>query len=129
MRNELTRSIQLARRTALNKNNGDGDGVTTMTAAAAAATSFTTGTAAFYTTSFVSQYIQYKLLKVSTGTRPSIIPSTIGMMSVALGSWMGHVVGLGMTHHALLCAAADTARKQQSEYYNNDPSSWGGHVV
>jgi hypothetical protein len=128
MRNELTRSIQLARRAALNTNNGDGgdDDDVTPTMTAAAATSFITGTAAFYTTAYVSQYMQYKLLKVSTGTRPAIIPSTIGMMTVALGSYMGHVVGLGMTHHALLCAAAaTTARKQQSEYYNNDSSSWG----
>jgi hypothetical protein len=128
MWNELTRAIQLAR-TTLSTNNGDGDGddvTPTMTAMSAAATSFITGTAAFYTTAYVSQYMQYKLLKVSTGTRPSIIPSTIGMMTVAIGSWMGHVVGLGMTHHAFLCAAAATARKQQSEYYNNDdPSSWG----
>lgn len=106
------------KRTALH-NNGDED-VTTMTAAAA--TSFITGTAAFYTTAFVSQLMQYKLLRLSTGTRPAILPSSIGMVTVAMGSWMGHAVGLGTTH-AVLCAAA-TARRQ-AEYCNNDASSWG----
>mmetsp|Transcript_6428 Transcript_6428/g.13560 ORF Transcript_6428/g.13560 Transcript_6428/m.13560 type:complete len:465 (+) Transcript_6428:87-1481(+) len=53
------------------------------------------GTLAFYATSFSSQYIQYKLLKLSTGTRPMIIPISVGVATVAMGSWMGHLAGLG----------------------------------
>jgi len=53
------------------------------------------GTLAFYATSFSSQYIQYKLLKMSTGTRPAIIPISVGVATVAMGSWMGHLAGIG----------------------------------
>lgn len=59
--------------------------------------SFISGTLAFYATSFSSQYVQYKLLKMSTGTRPTIIPMTVGVVTVAVGSWMGHLAGLGST--------------------------------
>jgi len=58
---------------------------------------FLSGTIAFYTTALSTQYIQYKVLKVSTGTRPAIIPTTLGIMTIALGSWMGHLAGLGTT--------------------------------
>ena len=58
---------------------------------------FLSGTIAFYTTALSTQYIQYKVLKVSTGTRPTIIPTTLGLMTVALGSWMGHLAGIGTT--------------------------------
>ena len=122
MRDELTRATRLAR-TALNNNGNGGENnndVTTTMTAAAAASSFITGTAAFYATSFISQLMQYKYLKCSTGTRPSIIPSSIGMVTVAIGSWMGHVVGMGTTQHVLLCAAANARRLRQSEYYNHD---------
>ena len=57
---------------------------------------FLAGTLAFYTTAFSLQYVQYKLLKISTGTRPGIIPIGCGMVTVALGSWMGHLAGLGV---------------------------------
>ena len=56
---------------------------------------FVTGTLAFYTTSLISQCIQYKL-KISTGTRPTIIPIMIGGATVAMGSYMGHVGGVGV---------------------------------
>ena len=55
------------------------------------------GTLAFYTTAFSSQLIQYKILKMSTGTRPAILPTAVGVMTVAMGSWMGHLAGLGTT--------------------------------
>lgn len=58
---------------------------------------FLSGTIAFYTTSFTSQYIQYKLLKLSTGTRPAIIPISVGMATIAIGSYMGHLAGIGTT--------------------------------
>ena len=58
---------------------------------------FLSGTIAFYTTSFTSQYIQYKLLKLSTGTRPAIIPISVGMATIARGSYMGHLAGIGTT--------------------------------
>lgn len=57
---------------------------------------FLAGTLAFYTTAFSLQYVQYKLLKISTGTQPSIIPVGFGMITVALGSWVGHLAGLGV---------------------------------
>jgi hypothetical protein len=56
---------------------------------------FVTGTFAFYTTAFLSQCIQYKL-KISTGTRPAIIPLMIGATTVAMGSYMGHLSGVGL---------------------------------
>ena len=58
---------------------------------------FLSGTIAFYTTSFTSQYIQYNLLKLSTGTRPAIIPVSVGMATIAIGSYMGHLAGIGTT--------------------------------
>jgi hypothetical protein len=124
MRNELTRATQLAR-TALNDNGngGENNDVTSTMTAAAAASSFITGTAAFYATSFISQLMQYKYLKCSTGTRPFIIPGSIGMVTVAIGSWLGHVVGIGTTQHVLLCAAANARRRHDVPYYNNDDSS------
>ena len=125
MRNELTRAAQLARTALNNDGNGGENNDVTSTMTAAAASSFITGTAAFYATSFISQLVQYKLLKCSTGTRPSLIPSSIGMVTVAIGSWMGHVVGMGTTQHVLLCAAAANARRRrQSEYYNHDDAPY-----
>ena len=32
---------------------------------------------------------------MSTGTRPTIIPISVGMATVAMGSWMGHLAGIG----------------------------------
>ena len=56
---------------------------------------FLAGTLAFYTTAFSSTYAQYKFLKLSTGTRPGIIPMGVGAATVALGSWMAHLAGVG----------------------------------
>ena len=56
---------------------------------------FLTGTIAFYTTSFLSQCMQYTL-KISTGTRPTIIPRLIGATTVVVGSYMGHLGGIGV---------------------------------
>ena len=58
---------------------------------------FLSGTIAFYTTALSTQYIQYKVLKVSTGTRPTIIPTTLGIITVAIGSFVGHLAGIGTT--------------------------------
>eukprot|EP00581_Thalassiosira_minuscula_P009886 CAMPEP_0183708344 /NCGR_PEP_ID=MMETSP0737-20130205/4689_1 /TAXON_ID=385413 /ORGANISM="Thalassiosira miniscula, Strain CCMP1093" /LENGTH=436 /DNA_ID=CAMNT_0025936209 /DNA_START=82 /DNA_END=1392 /DNA_ORIENTATION=+ len=58
---------------------------------------FLSGTFAFYATSFSSQAIQHKLLKISTGTRPALLPISVGVLTVAVGSWMGHLAGLGTT--------------------------------
>ena len=58
---------------------------------------FISGTCAFYATAFSSQLIQHKILKMSTGTRPILFPISVGAMTVALGSWMGHLAGLGTT--------------------------------
>ena len=67
----------------------------------AAVATFVAGTAAFHATAFASQLSQQKFLGVSTGTRPGLLPSALGMATVALGSWAGHLAGLG-TAHALL---------------------------
>ncbi|KAL7524596.1 hypothetical protein ACHAXR_001788, partial [Thalassiosira sp. AJA248-18] len=56
---------------------------------------FISGTLAFYATAFSSQFVQHKFLKMSTGTRPAILPISVGAMTVALGSWIGHLAGLG----------------------------------
>lgn len=56
---------------------------------------FTAGTFAFYATAFSSQCVQQRFLRISTGTRPAILPITVGAVTVALGSWMGHLAGLG----------------------------------
>lgn len=56
---------------------------------------FLSGTFAFYATAFSSQYVQHRFLKMSTGTRPAILPISVGVATVALGSWMGHLAGLG----------------------------------
>jgi hypothetical protein len=67
----------------------------------AAVATFVAGTAAFHATAFASQLSQQKFLGISTGTRPGLLPSALGMATVALGSWAGHLAGLG-TAHALL---------------------------
>ena len=54
---------------------------------------FLTGTAAFYTTSLLSQCLQYQL-KISTGTRPTLIPTLVGVTTVAMGSYAGHIGGV-----------------------------------
>lgn len=77
------------------------------------------GTLAFYATSLSSQYIQYKLLKISTGTRPSIIPITVGIMTVAMGSWMGHLAGLGAT-----AAAKFTSLENNSNFQKRSWMPW-----
>ena len=56
---------------------------------------FLTGTAAFYTTSFLSQCLQYKL-SISTGTRPVVVPTLAGVATVAVGSYAGHVGGVAV---------------------------------
>ncbi|EJK60234.1 hypothetical protein THAOC_19455 [Thalassiosira oceanica] len=61
------------------------------------AIAFFSGTASFYATSFASQLMQHKVLGISTGTRPSVIPTAIGIATVAAGSWMGHLAGVGVT--------------------------------
>eukprot|EP00985_Skeletonema_marinoi_P012809 scaffold6265_cov120-Skeletonema_marinoi.AAC.1 len=72
------------------------------------------GTLAFYATSFSSQYIQYKLLKLSTGTRPMIIPISVGVATVAMGSWMGHLAGLGTVAAATTATAKCTDMSSSS---------------
>ena len=84
--------------------------------------SFISGTLAFYATSFSSQYLQYKLLKMSTGTRPTIIPMTVGVVTVAVGSWMGHLAGLGSTA-AVNVATAKTKTTSSKIQWNKRPSS------
>ena len=71
---------------------------------------FTAGTFAFYATAFSSQYVQQRFLRISTGTRPALLPITVGAATVALGSWMGHLAGLGTS------AAWDTV---QSSWKDN----------
>ena len=82
------------------------------------------GTLAFYATSFSSQYIQYKLLKLSTGTRPIIIPISVGVVTVAMGSWAGHLAGLGTA--AAVAAKYNTAafsdRRMMQWNRNNQPT-------
>jgi len=60
------------------------------------AAKFLTGTLAFYTTSFFSQLLQYKVFKMSTGTRPSVLPIMMGGVTVMVGSAAGHVSGVGV---------------------------------
>ncbi len=62
----------------------------------AVAARFLAGTLAFYTTAFSMQCAQYKILGISTGTKPGIIPVGCGIITVALGSWVGHLAGLGV---------------------------------
>lgn len=59
--------------------------------------SFLSGTLAFYATAFTSQCIQYKILKMSTGTKPHLLPVMVGATTVALGSWVAHLAGVGTT--------------------------------
>jgi len=42
-------------------------------------------------------YIQWKLLKMLTGTRPMAILAVMSVMTVAMGSWLGHLAGVGAT--------------------------------
>ena len=78
----------------------DNDGNAPTSSISTTATRFLAGTMAFYTTAFSLQYVQYKLLKISTGTKPGIIPVGCGIITVALGSWMGHLAGLGVAASA-----------------------------
>jgi len=50
------------------------------------------GIVAFGSTLAVATFSQLKLLGVSTGTRPLLIPSTLGAMSVCAASWASHHV-------------------------------------
>ncbi|KAL3790821.1 hypothetical protein HJC23_004722 [Cyclotella cryptica] len=60
------------------------------------AAKFLTGTLAFYTTSFFSQLLQYKVFKMSTGTRPAVLPIMMGGATVMVGSAVGHLSGVGV---------------------------------
>ena len=81
-----------------NNNNDDDDDDDDLVARRRTTTTatFLAGTAAFYATSFASQFVQHKFLGISTGTRPGLIPSSLGMLTVALGSWAGHLAGLAV---------------------------------
>eukprot|EP00569_Conticribra_weissflogii_P015817 CAMPEP_0171391382 /NCGR_PEP_ID=MMETSP0880-20121228/1232_1 /TAXON_ID=67004 /ORGANISM="Thalassiosira weissflogii, Strain CCMP1336" /LENGTH=163 /DNA_ID=CAMNT_0011904019 /DNA_START=79 /DNA_END=566 /DNA_ORIENTATION=+ len=54
-----------------NDHNNNNDNATNLT-------NFLAGTLAFYYTAMTSTYIQWKLLKISTGTRPAAIPAVLG---------------------------------------------------
>ncbi|KAL7502831.1 hypothetical protein ACHAWX_000537 [Stephanocyclus meneghinianus] len=57
---------------------------------------FLSGTLAFYTTSYFSQLLQYKVFKMSTGTRPAALPIMMGGVTVMVGSAAGHLSGVGV---------------------------------
>ncbi|KAL7531423.1 hypothetical protein ACHAWF_003763 [Thalassiosira exigua] len=73
--------------------------------------SLASGTLAFYAAAFSSQLVQHKLLKMSTGTRPAALPALVGAATVALGSWAGHLAGLGT---ASAWSAAEDAWREKA---------------
>ncbi|KAL7473691.1 hypothetical protein ACHAXS_014165 [Conticribra weissflogii] len=91
-----------------NRNNSNASNLTNLLA----------GTLAFYYTAMASTYIQWKILKISTGTRPTAIPAVLGAATVALGSWMGHLAGVAATSaaNAVGSANADGAPNAVGNY-------------
>ncbi|KAL9190718.1 hypothetical protein ACHAXT_000424 [Thalassiosira profunda] len=82
---------------------------------------FLAGTLAFYATAFSSQLVQHRLLRVSTGTRPAIIPTAVGAATVALGSWAGHLAGIG----TLACWGAAKDAWRESRVVQDAPKVGG----
>lgn len=97
----------------------DNDGNAPTSSISTTATRFFAGTMAFYTTAFSLQYVQYKLLKISTGTKPGIIPVGCGMITVALGSWMGHLAGLGVAASASSSATSPLFMQRRINFSPN----------
>ena len=81
---------------------------------------FLAGTAAFHATSYASQLMQLKLLGVSTGTRPAVLPISLGMMTVAFGSWAGHLAGLGATRALSAGWMGGGGVRRRSWYHDDD---------
>ena len=106
----------------------DNDGNAPTSSISTTATRFFAGTMAFYTTAFSLQYVQYKLLKISTGTKPGIIPVGCGMITVALGSWMGHLAGLGVAASASSSVPATFAATATSPLFMQARRSNFGHI-
>jgi hypothetical protein len=103
----------------------DNDGNAPISSISNTANRFLAGTMAFYTTAFSLQYVQYKLLKISTGTKPGIIPLGCGMITVALGSWMGHLAGLGVAASASSSVPATFAATATSPLFMQSRSYFG----
>ena len=59
------------------------------------------GVAAFWATLAMATFGQLKVLRISTGTRPPLIPSTLGMMSVCAASLASHQAAIA-ANRALL---------------------------
>lgn len=106
--------------------NGDEDGNASTSTSSNITSRFLAGTFAFYTTAFSLQYLQYKLLKISTGTRPGIVPVGCGMVTVALGSWMGHLAGLGVAASPSSSTSASSSSLLTSSFMQGRISSSQG---
>lgn len=106
--------------------NGDEDGNASTSTSSNITSRFLAGTFAFYTTAFSLQYLQYKLLKISTGTRPGIVPVGCGMVTVALGSWMGHLAGLGVAASLSSSTSASSSSLLTSSFMQGRISSSQG---
>jgi len=115
-RDDLMRTL---RSRCVDGDGGENDANDAAVARTTAAATFVAGTAAFYATAFASQLLQHKFLGMSTGTRPGLLPSAFGMATVALGSWAGHLAGLG-TAHALGGGRGGGRRASSSSSSNDD---------
>lgn len=68
-------------------------------ATVAAAVGVTSGCIAFGSTLALSTCLQKHVLRISTGTVPRLIPSSVGFLSVSIASWISHkaaVAGQGL---------------------------------
>jgi hypothetical protein len=101
------------------KDDGEGD-ANDVNALATKAAAFLAGTAAFHATAYASQLVQLRVLGISTGTRPIILPISIGMMTVAFGSFAGHVAGLGASR-ALLSGGSRGGGGRSNYYASSSP--------
>jgi len=57
---------------------------------AATAVGITSGCISFGSTLALSTFLQKHVLRISTGTLPRLIPSTVGFLSVSVACWIGH---------------------------------------
>lgn len=61
---------------------------------------------------------------MSTGTRPAIIPISVGVVTVAMGSWMGHLAGLGaaaaVAKYTTTTSSSSSDRMTSGIYWNRN---------
>jgi hypothetical protein len=92
------------------------------------------GSVTFGSTLSMSTFLQKHLLRISTGTWPRIIPSTVGFVTVCLASWLSHRASLEaqhalssyyyarqqQQHRLLLLPWRDTTAPVTRRYYPNN---------